>query len=54
MNNTLLVAAMLVAVSLMAGVSRNEATSRVSLDPHASFEQQVEEGFGHIDQLPNR
>jgi hypothetical protein len=53
MNNTLVVAAMLVAVSLMAGVSRYEVASRPSSDPQGSFEQQVEEGFGHLDRLPN-
>jgi hypothetical protein len=53
MNKTLIVAAMLVAVSLMAGVSRYEVASRPMPDSTGSFEQQVEEGFGHLDQLPN-
>ena len=53
MNNALVVTAMLLAVGLMAGVSRNETNLSPSSDPHAWYEQQVEEGFGHLDQLPN-
>jgi len=47
------VVAMMMAVGLMAGLSRTHAIQRPSLAPQAAFEQQIEEGFGHLDQLPN-
>jgi hypothetical protein len=51
MKKGYVVAAMLLALSVMAGVSRQQTTLRRSLDPQGWYEQQVEEGFGHLDTL---
>lgn len=39
-------------LSLLSCVWRPEPQAQAALARTASYEQQVEEGFGHIDQLP--
>ena len=52
MGKGLVVAAMLLVVSVMADISRKETAFSPPLSPQGWYEQQVEEGFGHIDALP--
>jgi hypothetical protein len=42
----------LVALSLMSCMGQPTPQVQASLSRTASYEQQVEEGFGHLDQLP--